>query len=61
MRDVLLQGAIDSASGDAMAFIKIITVFGDLAHSNRFTEIYIPLIKALRIHNLEDVIRQVLK
>ena len=61
MREVLRQGAIDSASGDPMAFIKIHTVFGDLVHSNRFTEIYIPLIKALRIHNLEDVIRQVLK
>ncbi|MCK5465335.1 MAG: mannitol dehydrogenase family protein, partial [Bacteroidales bacterium] len=59
MWDMLRQGAIDSASGDPLAFVRIDTIFGNLAHSDRFVETYIPLINSLRDNGIEFVIRQV--
>ncbi len=61
MKDILQQRAIESASGDPMAFIKTHAVFGNLVHSNRFVETYIPLIKAMRFNNIADLIRQAFK
>ena len=61
MRDMLRQGAIDSASGDPLAFVRIDAIFGNLAHTDRFVETYIPLINSLRDNGIEFVIRQVLK
>jgi mannitol 2-dehydrogenase len=61
MKDILRQRAIDSASSDPMAFLNLQSVFGDLVHSARFAETYIPLIKSLHMYKIEDVIRQVLK
>ena len=60
MRDTLRQRATDSASGDPLAFIRIDAIFGDLAHSGRFTETYIPMINSLRDNGIEYAIRQVL-
>lgn len=60
MSDILQQGALDSASGDPLAFVKIDAVFGDLVHSSRFLNTYIPMINSLRDHGIESVIRQVL-
>jgi mannitol 2-dehydrogenase len=61
LRDVLRQGAIDSASDDPLAFVMIEAIFGDLAYSPRFVETYIPMINSIRDHGLEYVIRQILK
>ena len=58
MSDILHQGALDSASGDPLAFVKIDAVFGDLVHSSRFVNTYIPTINSLRDHGIERVIRQ---
>jgi mannitol 2-dehydrogenase len=61
MHDILQQGAIDSFASDPLAFVRIDAVFGDLAHSGRFAGTYIPMIRSLRDHGIEFVIRQVLR
>ena len=61
MRDILRQGAIESVTGDPLAFIRKEAIFGDLAHTSRFTETYIPLIHSLRDNGVKPLIRKVLK
>ncbi len=56
MSDILQQGAIDSASGDPLAFVKIDAVFGELVHSSRFLNTYTAMINSLRDHGIERVL-----
>ena len=60
MIDILQQGALDSASGDPKAFVKIDAVFGDLVHSSRFVNTYIPMINSLRDHGIKHVLMLIL-
>ena len=58
MRVVLRDGALASRSGDPLAFLKIETIFGDLVHSKRFVDTYLPVIDALRKQGVEKTIRK---
>jgi mannitol 2-dehydrogenase len=63
MKDVLTAGALSSQKKDPLAFLKIETIFNDLAENKRFTDIYLPIIESLRnnevtevINNLEEIL-----
>jgi mannitol 2-dehydrogenase len=50
MHETLKQKATESINGDPLAFLKINTIFGDLADAKRFTESYLLALTNLR-HN----------
>jgi len=57
MGGVLHDQALASRNGDPLAFLKIETVFGDLAHSKRFVRDYLLVIHSLRKYGTEQTIR----
>jgi mannitol 2-dehydrogenase len=58
MKDTLIEQAKSSVSLDPLAFLKIEAVFGDLASSTPFVEIYLEMIALVRKHGLEEAVRK---
>ncbi len=58
MGSVLHGNAIASCSGDPLAFLKIETVFSDLAYSKRFVDTYILIIESIRKNGIDETIRK---
>jgi mannitol 2-dehydrogenase len=59
MIDVLKEKAKASSEGDPLAFLKIETIFGDLASSPRFVDTYLPVIDSLRKDGIDKVISKI--
>jgi mannitol 2-dehydrogenase len=55
---VLHANAIDSVSGDPLAFLKIEIIFGDLVNSIRFVDTYLPIIDGIRKYGADKAIRK---
>ena len=59
MKDEITKAALASQNRDSpLAFLKIRSVFGDLATSNRFTETYFALIQDLRNSGIGYVVKK---
>ena len=58
MSSELQAAAVASTQNDPLAFLKIGTIFGDLAHSSRFTDIYLLIIDSIRKNGIEQTIRR---
>jgi mannitol 2-dehydrogenase len=54
----LFQKANASMHDDPLSFLKIKSVFGNLADSNEFVDVYIPLINNLRKNDIKEIINQ---
>jgi mannitol 2-dehydrogenase len=61
MRDELRRGALESASVDVLAFVKIETVFGNLSRAPGFAETYERLLGSIRSNGIGPVVDQILK
>jgi mannitol-1-phosphate/altronate dehydrogenase len=57
----LTSAAKDSIQRNSLSLLKIESVFGDLARSERFVATYLPLITRLRESGVEGAIRQLLQ
>jgi len=55
---VLQDNARASVCGDPLAFLKIETIFGDLVHSKRFVNTYLPIIDGIRKYGVDKAIRK---
>jgi mannitol-1-phosphate/altronate dehydrogenase len=55
---VLQDNARASITSDPLAFLKIETVFDDLAHSRRFVDTYLLIIDSFRKYGVEQTIRK---
>jgi mannitol 2-dehydrogenase len=58
MSSELQAAALASMQSDPLAFLKIEAVFGDLAQSKRFTDIYLLIIESIRKNGIEQTIRR---
>jgi mannitol 2-dehydrogenase len=59
MKDLLQTNALASVKKDPLAFIKIQTLFGDLAESERFVTAYLGIIDGLRKYGVDIVMRYI--
>lgn len=59
MKDALQKNAVASVKQDPLAFIKMETLFGDLAQSERFVKSYLAIIDGFRKYSPEIVMRYI--
>jgi mannitol 2-dehydrogenase len=58
MQEILLRHATDSRKGDELSFLRIESIFGNLASNERFTNSYIPILHGLRKHGIREMINR---
>ncbi len=59
MKELLQKNALASVKTDPLAFIKIETLFGDLAKSERFVSSYLSIMDGLRKYGVDIVMRYI--
>jgi mannitol 2-dehydrogenase len=55
---VLLEKAKESRAGDELSFLKIESIFGELATNKRFIKSYIPVLDGLRKYGIREMIKK---